>query len=104
MRAVVSTHLHSMSGRIQGAESGFLSPTKSTSVIALRARGRNWISRMINTALRIISTYVQNARGLVEYSPIIAVGKGMNDWNIRKLEFNQTMRSLAWRASPRTWW
>ena len=31
------------------------------------------------------------AKGLVAYSPIIAVGNGMNDWNIRKMEFNHTI-------------
>jgi hypothetical protein len=31
------------------------------------------------------------AKGLVAYSPITTVGNEMNDWNMRKTEFNHTI-------------
>jgi hypothetical protein len=37
------------------------------------------------------------ARGLLEYSPIRAVGNGMNDWSIRKMLFSHTIPYVAWR-------
>lgn len=39
----------------------------------------------------ITSPNMLTAKGLVGYSSIIAVGKGTNDWNIRKRAFNHTI-------------